>query len=89
MTFTNSNWNTAQTVTATGVDDTDDDGNISYNINTGAASSSDSGYSGLNPDDNDIESDDEWGGFKQIGSTDKEDTGSKIVIDTEGNTYNW
>ncbi|MFK0733225.1 MAG: ExeM/NucH family extracellular endonuclease, partial [Gloeotrichia echinulata HAB0833] len=47
LTFTAANWNTAQTVTLTGVDDQVADGNIAYNI-TGTASSSDSNYQGRN-----------------------------------------
>jgi hypothetical protein len=47
LTFTMGNWNVAQTVTLTGVDDVMADGNIGYTIVTGAATSSDSGYSGL------------------------------------------
>ena len=49
--FTSSNWNTAQTVTVTGVDDTAVDGNQGYTIVLGVASSSDSSYSGLDPAD--------------------------------------
>ena len=33
MTFTNANWNVAQTVTVTGIDDVTVDGDESYNIN--------------------------------------------------------
>ena len=44
--FTAANWNTAQIVTVTGVDDSVDDGDISYNISVGAAST-DATYSGL------------------------------------------
>ena len=51
LTFTSLNWNTLQTVTLTGVDDLVADGNIVYHIITGAAVSSDSKYSGLNPSD--------------------------------------
>src|SRR4029079_15584663 len=49
LTFTAANWNTAQTVTLTGVDDFVDDGDIAYTIVTAAATSSDGNYSGLNP----------------------------------------
>src|SRR6185503_17312270 len=49
LTFTSANWNTAQTVTLTGVDDFVDDGDIAYTIVTAPASSADSNYSGLNP----------------------------------------
>ncbi|MCE9588992.1 MAG: hypothetical protein K8S99_00530 [Planctomycetes bacterium] len=51
LTFTAANWNTAQTVTVTGVDDSVVDGNKAYSIVLGAATSSDSAYNGLNPAD--------------------------------------
>ena len=51
LTFTSANWNTAQTVTVTGVDDFLDDGDIVFSINTAAAVSSDSIYSGMNAAD--------------------------------------
>ncbi len=51
MTFTTGNWNTPQTVTVTGVDDTLDDGDIPYTIVLGAATSADAGYNGLDPSD--------------------------------------
>ena len=46
LTFTAANWNTAQTVTITGVNDFVADGNQPYNIVVGPAVSSDAGYSG-------------------------------------------
>ncbi|MGA2061415.1 MAG: MBG domain-containing protein, partial [Thermoguttaceae bacterium] len=49
LTFTTANWNTPQTVTVTGVDDTYVDGNIAYTIVTAAASSTDANYNGLDP----------------------------------------
>ncbi len=51
VTFTSGNWNVAQTVTVTGVDDAVDDGDIAYSIVTAAAVSADPGYSGFNPSD--------------------------------------
>ncbi len=51
LTFTSANWSTEQTVTVTGVDDEEDDGNIVYPIVLGAAISSDSNYNGIDPDD--------------------------------------
>ena len=51
LTFTAANWNTAQTVTVTGVDDFVDDGDIAYTIVTAAASSADGNYNGLNAAD--------------------------------------
>src|SRR5439155_605582 len=51
LTFTAANWNVAQTVTVTGVDDAVDDGDVSYSIATAAAVSSDPLYNGSNPAD--------------------------------------
>lgn len=51
LTFTDSNWSTAQTATVTGVDDEIADGNQIYTIIVAAAVSTDTNYSGLNPDD--------------------------------------
>ena len=51
LTFTTGNWSTPQTVTVTGVDDADDDGDQSYTIVTAAAVSSDATYSGVNAAD--------------------------------------
>ena len=48
LTFTSANWDTAQTVTVTGVDDAIDDGDIAYTIITAPASSSDPDYNGMN-----------------------------------------
>jgi hypothetical protein len=50
LTFTADNWNTAQTVTVTGVDDSIDDGDIGYTIST-SATSTDTNYSGIEVDD--------------------------------------
>ena len=44
LTFTTANWNAAQTVTVTGVDDLVDDGDIAYTIVTAAATSTDPNY---------------------------------------------
>jgi hypothetical protein len=49
--FTPANWNVPQTITVTGVDDPDSDGNVSYTIWVGPANSSDPKYSGLDPAD--------------------------------------
>src|SRR5262249_62278770 len=46
LTFTAANWNVAQTVTVTGVDDFVDDGDIAYTVHTTAAST-DAKYNGL------------------------------------------
>ncbi len=51
LTFTSANWNIAQILTLTGQDDAIDDGNVAYTVTTGAVSSADPGYNGLNPAD--------------------------------------
>ena len=51
VTFNSSNWNSPSTITVTGVDDAIADGNQTYHIVIGAASSSDVNYNGVNPDD--------------------------------------
>src|SRR5207247_639203 len=51
VTFTPANWNTAQTVTVTGVDDFVVDGNVAYAIVTAAHTSTDRGYNGMNQQD--------------------------------------
>jgi hypothetical protein len=48
LSLTTANWNVAQTVTVTGVDDSSVDGNIAFTIVTAAATSTDSRYNGLN-----------------------------------------
>jgi hypothetical protein len=45
--FSRNNWNTAQTVTVTGVDDYYDNGNTSFTISVGSPVTSDSNYSAL------------------------------------------
>jgi len=63
VTFTPPNWNVPQTVTATGVDDDVDDGDIAYTVVTAAATSTDANYDGLDPDDADAtNSDDDTAG---------------------------
>lgn len=51
LTFTPSNWIESQSVTVTGVDDSESDGDIDYTIVLSAASSSDDTYNGMNPAD--------------------------------------
>ena len=51
LTFTPANWNTPQTVTATGVNDSVDDGNVAWTVVLAAATSSDTSYNGLNASD--------------------------------------
>jgi trimeric autotransporter adhesin len=47
LTFTSSNWNVAQTVTVTGINETVVDGNQTYSILLGNAASTDNNYNGL------------------------------------------
>jgi len=54
VTFTAANWNIAQTITVTGVNDSVADDNIAYQIITGTAVSSDIKYNNLNPGDIDV-----------------------------------
>jgi hypothetical protein len=49
LTFTPSNWDMAQTVTVTGVEDTVADGNQQYLVVGDPSGSADSGYAGLTP----------------------------------------
>jgi len=49
VTFTPLNWNAPRTVTVTGVDDAAADGDQPYTIVTGAATSTDADYAGINP----------------------------------------
>src|SRR3989454_653309 len=51
VTFTSANWNTAQTVTVTGVDDFGEDGSVAYTIVTAPATSTDGIYNGMNAAD--------------------------------------
>lgn len=51
LTFNSTNWFTPQTVTITGVDDSEVDGDLLYSILTAAAVSSDPAYSGLDAAD--------------------------------------
>ena len=51
LTFTAANWNVAQTVTVTGVDDALVDGDVAYTIVTAAATSTDATYNGVNAAD--------------------------------------
>jgi len=61
LTFTTSNWNQPQTVTVTGVDETEIDGDMAYTIVTGPAVSSDPVYNGMNADDVSVTNEDNDG----------------------------
>jgi hypothetical protein len=49
VTFTAVDWNTAQTVTVTGLDDPEDDGDVTYTITGAVTAGDDSSYSALTP----------------------------------------
>lgn len=49
--FTSDNWDTAQTVTVSGVDDSVRDGNVSYTIDLSATQSNDANFDGVTVDD--------------------------------------
>jgi hypothetical protein len=51
LTFTAANWNVAQTVTVTGVDDAVVDGDVAYTVITAPATSTDAGYAGVDAAD--------------------------------------
>ena len=69
LTFTAANWNTAQTVTLTGVADLVQDGNVAYTVVTAAAVSADGNYAGLNPDDVSATNNDTPGGVGTLSAT--------------------
>lgn len=58
LTFTTVNWNTYQTVTVKGVNDSLGDGDIAYTVITSAASSADANYNGIDPADVSVVNDD-------------------------------
>lgn len=74
LTFTSANWDTAQTVTITGVDDLFEDGDQSFSIVTAAATSSDPEYNGLDAGDVSVTNEDDDsspdGGTEMYFSTD-------------------
>ncbi len=80
LTFTSGNWSTPQTVTVSGVDDGSDDGDVIYSITTDAATSTDTNYNGLNPDDVSVTNQDDDGAAINIvqtgGSTDISEAGT-------------
>src|SRR5438093_10589285 len=51
VTFTAADWNVAQTITVTGVDDAVDDADIAYSIVTAAAASAEPNYNNFDPAD--------------------------------------
>ena len=83
LTFTQGDWNTAQTVTVTGEDDNVEDGDQTYAINFASAVSNDNNYNNLTPVNvNVINTDDEGNptvSLSIINSSINEDGGAAIV----------
>ncbi len=69
LVFTTANWDQAQTVTVTGVDDHVSDGTQPYTIVTGLATSPDSRYNGLDANDVAGENLDDEPGIEVVGGT--------------------
>jgi hypothetical protein len=64
LTFTDTDWNIAQTVTVTGIDDSVNDGDQAYTITLAAVVSTDTTYAGVDPDDVSVtNADDDTPGF--------------------------
>lgn len=86
LTFTSANWETPQTVTVTGQDDSEDDGTIDYTITLGTTSSSDSRYDALNPSDVSVSNQDDDVSttaiqFDYLGNFDVEDVSATTGTD--------
>lgn len=96
VTFTTSNWNTPQTVTVTGVDDTISDGNIAYTIVTAPAFSLDRAFDGIDPSDVAVTNyDNEPAGFNAVEAqtgtapaADKDAVTGKIHTKVVGQAFN-
>ncbi|HEY5926836.1 MAG TPA: hypothetical protein VIV11_34355 [Kofleriaceae bacterium] len=70
LVFTPANWNVVQTVTVTGADDGLDDGDQMYSVTLGAATSTDTMYAGLDPDDLDgVNADNDTAGITVLPTT--------------------
>ena len=70
LTFTADNWNQAQSVVVSGVDDNVRDGNVAYQVQVEAASSNDSRYDGLDANDVEVTNQDNEKGKKTSGDGD-------------------
>ncbi|WP_421801758.1 hypothetical protein [Flagellimonas sp.] len=81
LTFTNANWNTAQTITVTGVDDAIDDGNVAYTVTVSVnAASSDDDYDALADVTVDLTNTDDDGGAEPSPSTGKRVKKGKFIL---------
>lgn len=78
LTFTSADWDTAQAVTLTGVDDAANDGETTYQLVTGTLSSVDPNFSGIDPVDLDVINTDDESAAVLVTRTD----GSAITAST-------
>ena len=94
LTFTDSNWNTPQTVTITGLSDSLNDGDIRHLLVLEPASSTDLNYDGLNGSDIvinnfdrnplvDLDEDDSVGTGDDFSVTYVENTAPVVIVDTD------
>jgi hypothetical protein len=82
LTFTAQNWNVAQQVTVTGVNDTLKDGTQLYTIRLGAAQSNDANYNGLDANDVTVNNqDDEKAGRKNRGGSGRKSKHALVAND--------
>jgi uncharacterized delta-60 repeat protein len=87
VTFTSANWNVAQTVTVSGIQDYAFDGPQVFTVNIGPATSTDPNFNGLDPDDLVITNDDAANTPPQITSNGSSDTASiNVAENTTGVT---
>ena len=67
LTFTPDDWDSSQTVTVTGVDDTVRDSHVTYNVQLAPAQSGDDAYAGMDADDVEVTNQDDEKGKKDGG----------------------
>ncbi len=88
--FSPANWNVPQTVTVTGVNDAEEDGDVAYTIILGPAVSNDQNYAGIDPEDvSGINKNVSFGEAEftmQVYSVDETDGSASIGIRRTGNT---
>ena len=87
LTFTSSNWNTTQTVTVTGVNDSLVDGNQTYSVVLAAASSSDTNYNGQNPSDVSVTNTDDEAHLPDTGQTSCYNNTVEITCPASGESF--
>ena len=83
VTFTASNWHTAQTVTVTGKDDNVDDGDVSFAIRA-VATSNDPAYDGMTAPDVTVTNLDDEGDIRVLGATADGETTLAVTYEIDG-----